>query len=347
MPSVISRGLDYSARRLSGASIRRAGYTFVHRYLDFPGQLYPALNAAEVDDLQANGVDLETIFERTTSDPSGGFDGGKALAAEAVRAARACGLPQGTTIYMCADAWLSKHGIPVERAMAFLFGARPVLESAGYVIGAYGFADFVFAAANGGFADRFWLCGAQIPDNQVPPWLDVYQWNNGRVYVDGLECDLNLRYRPIAQEVDRMDSNDSDVVLKIIDREQNNPDGSVHVEAWDFGSLLGFMIFRAGRIQTLIRDLHQAALDAYLEDGGEAGDGRSIGKQVYATLIEVEELAGEVAELRADLAAERADAASFRSSVLAHLEGIQTGTGFTLADIAKAVNDDAHDRSAE
>lgn len=195
---VIAQGLDYSARRLTGKQVRDAGFTFVNRYLDFPGQQWPALTADEYWDMRANDVEVHAVYEENTSDPAGGWNAGVRMARQAVDSARACGLPAGTTIYMCADAWLANNGIPVSTAMSFLDGARSVLGPAGYVTGAYGFADFVFAAAQGGHAQRFWLCGAEIPDSLRPDWLHMYQWNNGRVYVDGLECDLNKQYLPMS-----------------------------------------------------------------------------------------------------------------------------------------------------
>lgn len=190
-------GLDYSARRLTGAQIKAAGYHFVNRYLDFPGQGWPPLTDFETADLLANGIEVHGIYEQNTNDPAGGYSAGQRMARQAVASAHAANLPRGSTIFMCSDAWLSKHGIPVSTAMSFLDGARPDIEAGGYVLGAYGFADFIFAAQAGGHADRFWLCGAEIPDAHRPEWLHMYQWNNGRVYVphpNGLECDLNKKY---------------------------------------------------------------------------------------------------------------------------------------------------------
>lgn len=192
--AVIATGLDYSARRLSGASIRAAGYKFANRYLWFPGQRWPALTADEYRDLTANGIEVHAIYEQNTNDPAGGWNAGVAMARQAVQSAQAAGLPQGHTIYMCADAWLATHGISVSTAMSFLDGARSVLRPAGYMTGAYGFRDFVYAAQDGDHADRFWLCGAE---SGVRPGIHHYQWNNGRVYVDGLECDLNKQYIPM------------------------------------------------------------------------------------------------------------------------------------------------------
>lgn len=191
---VIATGLDYSARRLTGAQVRNAGYRFVNRYLWFPGQRWPSLTDDERRDFDANDVDVHAIYEQNTNDPAGGWNAGVAMARQAVQSAQAAGLPPGSVIFMCADAWLSTHGISVNTAMAFLDGARSILRFAGYLTGAYGFADFVYAAQNGGHADVFWLCGAE---SGVRNGIHMYQWNNGRVYVDGLECDLNKQYLPV------------------------------------------------------------------------------------------------------------------------------------------------------
>jgi len=194
--TVIATGLDYSARRLPGASIRAAGHRFVIRYLWFPGQRLSYIDALEYADLVAAGVDVHLVYEQTTSDPAGGWAAGVRMGRQAVQSAREVGAPAGTTIFFCADGWLNANGIPVTTAMAFLDGARSVIGE--YTLGAYGFADFVFAAAGGGHADRFWLCGAEIPEAQRPDWLHLYQWNNGRAYVDGVECDLNKQYQPLS-----------------------------------------------------------------------------------------------------------------------------------------------------
>lgn len=199
MPDVIATGLDYSARRLTGQQIRAAGYKFVNRYLWFPGQQWPALTAEETADLLANGIEVHAIYEQNTNDPAGGYEAGARMAVQAVASAKAAGLPKGHTIYMCSDAWLTTHGIPVATAMRFLDGARPVIEADGYVLGAYGFQDFVYAAQDGGHADRFWLCGAE---SGVRDGIHHYQWNNGRVHVDGLQCDLNKQYLPMKESDD-------------------------------------------------------------------------------------------------------------------------------------------------
>jgi hypothetical protein len=226
---VIATGLDYSARRLTGTQVRAAGYTFVNRYLWFPGQRWPALTADEYRDMRANGVDVHAVYEQDTNDPAGGWDGGVRMAHQAVESARAVGLPRGTTIFMCADGWLTNHGIPVGTAMEFLDGARSVIDPAGYVIGAYGFADFVYAAQDGDHADRFWLCGAE---SGVRPGIHMYQWNNGRVYVDALDCDLNKQYLPMNAGGPGGGGGGGDDVSWY--DKFKTPDGNAEYEAWQY-----------------------------------------------------------------------------------------------------------------
>ncbi|GLZ34890.1 hypothetical protein Lesp02_70770 [Lentzea sp. NBRC 105346] len=223
MPAVIATGLDYSARRLSGASIKAAGYKFVNRYLWFPGQGHPWLTADEFADLAANDIEVHAIYEQNTNDPAGGWDAGVRMATQAVASAKAANLPQGHTIWMCSDAWLSTHRIPVATAMSFLDGARSVINPAGFLTGAYGFQDFVYAAQDGEHADRFWLCGAE---SGVRDGIHHYQWNNGRVFVDGLECDLNKQYIPMLED-DDMALLDEKIAVRAADGSiVKNPDGS-------------------------------------------------------------------------------------------------------------------------
>lgn len=198
MPDPIKLGLDYSARRLPGASIRDAGYSFVFRYLNFPGQRWPALTKAEYDDLTLHGIEVHAVFEISVDDPSTGAVGGRQNAVTAVNSARLAGLPQGSTIFMCADNPVSKWTYSMKTAMEYLDAARVIIEDSGYVIGAYGFKEFIYAAQDGGHADVFWLCGAE---SGVRDGIHAYQWNNGRVYVDGLECDLNKMYIEIGDSV--------------------------------------------------------------------------------------------------------------------------------------------------
>ncbi len=229
-PNPIKLGLDYSARRLSGASIKKAGYDFVFRYLDFPGQRYPALNKAEYEDLTRNGVEVHAIFEISIHDPGGGRAAGRANAVTAVNSARAAGLPKGSVIFMCADAPVSQWPYTMETAMEYLDGARVIIEDSGYIIGAYGFNFFIYAAQAGRHADVFWLCGAEtgLMNGQDFRNIHAYQWNNGRVYVDGVECDLNKMFIPLTHTAPggggtapTVESDDTLIFVGVYDHENN------------------------------------------------------------------------------------------------------------------------------
>lgn len=200
-------GLDYSADRISGEDIKAAGYDFVVRYLWFPGQGLAYLTADEHADLVDNGIEVHAVYEEGTNDPGGGYEGGKAMARQAAQSARGANLPRGTVIFFCADAWLRTS---VLNAMAFLDGARSELEAEnneGYIIGAYGFTDFIYAAQDGGHADRFWLCGAE---DGMREGIHLYQWNNGNTNVAGVTCDINKMYQELGTPV----VEDDDMALK-------------------------------------------------------------------------------------------------------------------------------------
>lgn len=197
--TVVSHGLDYSAARIPAVEVKANGYEVVRRYLWFNGQRHAYLTADETQDMLRNGVQVDAIYEQNTNDPAGGYAGGQRMATQAVASSRGAGLPQGSLIYMCADAWLSTHGIPLATAMDFLRGSGQVIRAAGYRVGAYGFADFIFEAARLGLADAYWLAGAEIPANQRPAWLTSWQNNRGYVYVRwagrSVTCDHNDNYR--------------------------------------------------------------------------------------------------------------------------------------------------------
>lgn len=225
MPDPIALGLDYSARRLSGASIKAAGYSFVFRYLDFPGQRWPALNAAEYQDLTNHDVEVQAIFEISVHDPSTGALGGRQNAVTAVNSARAAGLPQGSTIFMCSDAPKSSWSYSMDTAMAYLDAARIIIEDSGYVIGAYGFSHFIYAAQDGGHADVFWLAGSE---SGVRDGIHAYQQNYDQVDIDGVDCDVNKMYIPIGDGM-ALSNEDINRIWMFPLRNEQNIDGQEEI----------------------------------------------------------------------------------------------------------------------
>lgn len=182
-------GLDYSAGRISGRTIRNAGYTFAVRYVGTPGRT-KNITRSEFQDLVANGVTTWLVYEHNTEDAVSGFNGG----VNAARAARAdannIGYPQGGVIFFCADRHLLAREIPA--ALAYLDGAASVLGRG--AVGAYGFSEFINAAKGRGAAAYYWQCGSR---STVGGGVHIYQRNNGYANVGGIQCDVNDLLIPI------------------------------------------------------------------------------------------------------------------------------------------------------
>ncbi|MFI5607786.1 glycoside hydrolase domain-containing protein [Amycolatopsis sp. NPDC051903] len=175
----IEQWIDYSARTIPGAKIRAAGYTGAIRYIDAPNLLgHKHTTRTEYLDHLNNGLTVQLVFEDSTDDPDGGYSAGAANAQRAKAGADYLGYDG--VVYFAND----RSELPsVVNWTEYLRGARSVLGSR---VGAYGFANALNTAKDSAFG--FWQAGRE---SDLVPHADVYQWNNGRVYVDGVECDLN------------------------------------------------------------------------------------------------------------------------------------------------------------
>jgi hypothetical protein len=95
-------GVDYSFAHPDLRQLRKAGKSFVVRYLT--GGSPKELSHAEAHALRAAGLNVVSNYEETTSDlTSGGFAHGVALARRADAAHRASGGPSNAPIYFSAD----------------------------------------------------------------------------------------------------------------------------------------------------------------------------------------------------------------------------------------------------
>jgi hypothetical protein len=176
------RYLDYSGAKLSGFSIRRDGYDGVIRYIDAPNRLrtkHTDLN--EYRDHLANGLTVYLVFQNTTQDPEGGYAAGVANAQRAKAGAEYLGYTG--VVFFCND----KTTLNATAWHEYLSGAASVLGRDR--VGAYGFRNAMDTA--NGLVPAFWQSGRQ---SELVSFANLYQFNNGRVYVDGLECDLNYVY---------------------------------------------------------------------------------------------------------------------------------------------------------
>ncbi|GAB6902166.1 DUF1906 domain-containing protein [Kineosporia succinea] len=101
----MKQGIDYSFDRPSPQAVRRAGYSFVVRYLAPEGS-GKALTRSEAGQLRAAGLDVVCVWQ-AYGDWKHDLSGGRAKGAEhATRAAErlaACGGPAAAPIYFAVD----------------------------------------------------------------------------------------------------------------------------------------------------------------------------------------------------------------------------------------------------
>lgn len=197
-------GLDYSAGRPGGAAIRAAGYGFAVRYLDNGlGGSRANLTAAEVADLQANGVAVALVWERKLLPPAPdratqGRAAGAADAAAAKAAAAAVGLA-GLPIYFAVDFDIPDYAPANPDPLAklgpvgvYFGGVRSVLPIG--QVGVYGGYWAVKRVLDAGLASIAWQTVAWSGGN-VDPRIALYQ-RLGTVNVGGVDCDVDEARQP-------------------------------------------------------------------------------------------------------------------------------------------------------
>lgn len=220
MATPIAYGADWSARQIYGDVLDKFRYTdlagvehrlsLVLRYADFPGQGHAVLTAEEYRSHLEVGIRSLLIYQRTTRDPDGGTKRGREFGEAAVAYARKIGYREGEPIFFTADAPIGSYNI--DTAMAFFAAAVDVVRRAGFKGGIYGFQDIIWAAQDRGIGDVYWLCGAE---SGWRPGIQLYQWNNGRIYPGNprVEADLVKQFEPIEGDDDMGLSQDVQTAL--------------------------------------------------------------------------------------------------------------------------------------
>lgn len=188
--------LDYSAAKLSGATIKNAGYTGVIRYIDSPANLGTKhTNKSEYDSHRAAGLGVLLVMQTTTTASDGGVLVGQDHARRALAGANYLGYTG--PIFFTND----RTTVPNPNAWrAYLDGAVSVLGIGR--VGAYGFRNAMDLAI--GHASFFWQAGRR---SDVAAHTHVWQDNNVQVQVGGITCDRNLILKPI-QGVDDVEQSD-------------------------------------------------------------------------------------------------------------------------------------------
>lgn len=215
----MSTGVDYSAAKLTGTAISRAGHSFTIRYIDEPKRLSTKhTNASEYASLRAAGIAVYFVIERTRDDFLGGLDKGRELATAALAGLKHIGAPSNSIVFVTADRHMTAAEFPVWRS--FLFGAGMVIPHS--QLGAYGFDEAIETAYRYGLASWYWQCGRVIDTREPGDFVHVYQRNNERTYINGVECDINDQLRPMELDMDKRES------VKVM-----NADGTEYYAAYE------------------------------------------------------------------------------------------------------------------
>jgi len=165
----MSKGIDYSWARPTGAKIHAAGYQFAMRYLSHDDG--KTITADEAADLIGNGVDIGLVYESYARRPLEGHAAGVADGQTAVAEAEAIGFPHGCAIYAAADFDATEaQQAPIDD---YLRGFTEGLAGK-YETGIYGGFYVVKRCAANGTATKFWQTlgwsGGQVFDG-----VHIYQ----------------------------------------------------------------------------------------------------------------------------------------------------------------------------
>lgn len=145
-------GVDYSWARPGGATLARAGKRFAVRYLYPDGQGGKGLDASELTDLQANGIEVPVVYEMYAGRAKEGQAAGRADATSAQNSLRVLGLPAAMPIYFAVD-----YDAPESDQAAidaYLRGAAEIIGA--NRVGVYGGFYIVKRCAANGSAAWFW-----------------------------------------------------------------------------------------------------------------------------------------------------------------------------------------------
>lgn len=209
MPNYTEYWVDYSGDKRTGTQVKNTRawpgdaakgiapgpyITGAIRYIDAPNLLKTKhTNKTEYNSLIAAGLKVRLVMQNTTTDADGGYQAGVANAQRAKAGAEYLGY--NGVIFFTND----RPSVPNPQVwQAYLDGAASVLGKAR--VGAYGFRNAIDYAV--GHASAFWQSGRE---SELANHANVYQWNNGRVYIDGLEADLNKVVRDYVPFVPSME----------------------------------------------------------------------------------------------------------------------------------------------
>lgn len=169
----MAEGVDYSFARPGGAALKAAGKVFAWRYLYPDGQGGKGIDASELSDLTAHGIEVPIGFESYAQRMLEGHAAGVTDANTAQAALAPAGLPTGMPIYFAADF----DATPAQQAAIndYLDGVASVIGLAR--TGIYGGFYVVERAAQAGKAKWFfqtyaWSGGQWFSGNHLEQYLN-------------------------------------------------------------------------------------------------------------------------------------------------------------------------------
>ena len=137
----VAKGLDYSSGRPDLAAVKRAGYTFVVRYLS-GGHSSKDITTTEAHALEAAGIPFALVWERDAAEAKGGLAAGRAAGAVAKTQLAALGLTGvRPVVYVAIDfdaqsselrtvvAYVNGFASVVGKSRTGVYGSRQVLDA--------------------------------------------------------------------------------------------------------------------------------------------------------------------------------------------------------------------------
>jgi hypothetical protein len=190
-------GIDYAWSRPTMVAMRNAGVKFVCRYLS-PDTTGKTLTRAEAETLTAGGLWIVAVWESTAARALAGTGAGQADAVEALRQAKALGMPADRPIYFAVDfdaqpsdqpkidAYLSGAGNVLGRdRMGMYSGIGPMIRCFDAGLITYGWQTYAWSGGKWDsraqiqqYKNEASLAGADVDFNRAMV-LDYGQWKIG------------------------------------------------------------------------------------------------------------------------------------------------------------------------
>jgi len=180
------RGVDYSWGRPTPSRLVELGFSFIMRYLIYPGHGGKGLTREEREAATAQGLAVGVVFEKTDSRTLDGFSAGVQDAREAEEGLAIAGLPRDQVVYFAVDFNAQPSHYPaVLDYFRGVVSVRPVL-----CVGAYGGLYVLEMLRTNGVASWFWQAGAASWSGyQRYPYAHIIQ--GAGATIDGHSVDYN------------------------------------------------------------------------------------------------------------------------------------------------------------